>query len=81
MSGLVAWYPHAVLWQLKSPSEMHDGEKMGISLLLRTLTGDLYTLMTVVPSTSTAVQFSIESAAQVAAIFLLEPFLTEAAVP
>ena len=54
---------------------------MGISLLLRTLTGGLYTLMTVVPSISTDVQFSIESAGQVAAIFHLEPFLTNVAVP
>ena len=54
---------------------------MGISLLLRTITSGLYTLMTVVPSTSTAVQFSTESAGQVAAIFHLEPFLTKVAVP
>ena len=38
-------------------------------------------LMNVVPSTSTAVQFSIESSGQVAAIFYLEPFLTNVAVP
>ena len=60
---------------------MHGGGKMGISLLLKTLTGGLYTLITVVSSTSTAVQFSIESVGQVAAIFHLEPFLTKVAVP
>ena len=60
---------------------MHGEGKMGISLLLRTLTGGLHTLMTVVSSTSTPVQFSIESAGQVAAIFHLERLLTKMAVP
>ena len=60
---------------------MHGGGKIGISLLLRALTGGLYTLMTVVPSTSTAVHFGIESSGQVAAVFHLEPFLTKEAVP
>ena len=54
---------------------------MGISLLLKTLTGGLYTLTIVVPSTSTAVQFSIKSVGQVAAIFHLEAFLTNVAFP
>ena len=53
--GLVAWYFHAVLWQLKSPAYMHDGVKIGILRLLRTLRGGLCSLMIVVPSTSTAV--------------------------
>ena len=39
---------------------MHGGGKMGISNLLKTLTGVLYALMTTMPSTSTAVQLSIE---------------------
>ena len=60
---------------------MHGGGKMGISLLLRALTGGLYTLMTVVPSTSAAVQLSVESSGQVAPIFDLEPFLTKEAAP
>ena len=60
---------------------MHGGGKTGISLLMRTISGGLYTLMAVVPSTSTAVQFGIESAGQVAAIFRLEPFLANVAVP
>ena len=60
---------------------MHGKGKMGISLLFRALIGGLYTLMTVVLSTSTAVQFSIESSGQVAAIFHLKPFLTKEAVP
>ena len=54
---------------------------MRISLLLRTFTGGLYTLTIVVPSTSTAVQFSIESTGQVATIFHLEAFSTYVAVP
>ena len=60
---------------------MHGGGNMGISLLLRTLTGGLYIVMIVVPLTSTVVQFSIESAGQVAAIFYLESFLTKVDVP
>ena len=60
---------------------MHGEKKMKISLLLRTLTSGLHTLMTVESSTSTAVQFSIELAGQITAVSHLEPFVTKVAVP